>query len=441
MDPIRIKECQRRLLATGSREALAKVLEAQLEARKAWGRDIPLSPDLLEYLEMVAEVAAEFYAKNTYGDKKAAYREFVDVAYDALYDNWMVRTDQPQFYTYRTIARTAIGNHKRKKLEDLRLKEIRDRVAGCLVGLACGDAVGTTSEFQKRDKFPPVRDMVGGGVFNLQAGQWTDDTSMALCLADSLLEMDGFCGNDQMERYHRWWKTGYNSSNGKCFDVGTATVQAITNYRNDELKNRNFYGDDNPRSAGNGSLMRLAPIAIFYSNGTVDNLMYNAGDSSKVTHATAECVDSCQYFALLLHKAFTATSKHQLFEVQYNPFTGALTDILSDDNYVKLTRDQVKSTGYVIDSLQAALWCFHTTNSFEDAILLAANLGDDSDTVAAICGQLAGAFYGWDAIPDRWKDKLTRQQHIKDLALKLFAQGPTTLSSFGDYHDTAKSVD
>lgn len=291
-----------------------------------------------------------------------------------------------------------------------------DRVTGCLVGLACGDAVGTTTEFQKRDSVPPVTDMVGGGVFSLRPGEWTDDTSMALCLADSLLACKGFNGNDQMTRYHSWWKTGYNSSNGTCFDIGTTTVIALTKYRHNNTLQ--YYGDDNPRASGNGSLMRLAPVAIFYHKSSDMDLVHFAKESSRVTHASAECLDSCAYFSLLLKTAFVATDKQQLLDVKYNAYTDNVAKLI-ETNYIDLTRDQIKSTGYVIDSLHAALWCFYTTDTFELAILLATNLCDDSDTVAAICGQIAGAFYGHAQIPKSWISKLVDHDHIKNLAIEL----------------------
>ena len=138
---------------------------------------------------------------------------------------------------------------------------LSDRYRGSLLGLACGDAVGTTVEFMPRGSFTPVADMVGGGPFNLKPGQWTDDTSMALCLAESLLRKGGFDAKDQMGRYLNWWKWGYLSATGDCFDIGMTVREALAIY---EQNGDPFAGSTHPYSAGNGSMMRLAPVVLFF---------------------------------------------------------------------------------------------------------------------------------------------------------------------------------
>src|SRR5574341_1380286 len=136
-----------------------------------------------------------------------------------------------------------------------------DRYRGCLLGLAVGDALGTTLEFKPPGSFDPIEDMVGGGPFGLQPGEWTDDTSMALCLAESLIERRGFDPVDQLDRYVRWWREGHLSSNGRCFDIGTTTAAALLRFeRTREL----WCGAEDPRTAGNGSIMRLAPVPLFF---------------------------------------------------------------------------------------------------------------------------------------------------------------------------------
>jgi len=142
-----------------------------------------------------------------------------------------------------------------------------DRYRGCLLGLACGDAVGTTVEFSPPGTFEPVTDMVGGGPFDLEPGQWTDDTSLALCLAESLLERGGFDPVDQLQRYVRWWKEGHWSSTGRCFDIGMATRNAL--FRFQETGNP-FCGSTDARSAGNGSIMRLAPVPMRFASQPVE---------------------------------------------------------------------------------------------------------------------------------------------------------------------------
>jgi ADP-ribosyl-[dinitrogen reductase] hydrolase len=295
-----------------------------------------------------------------------------------------------------------------------------DRNAGCLLGLAVGDAVGTTLEFRPKGSFEPTRNMVGGGPFQLKAGEWTDDTSMALCLAQSLIECKGFDARDQMEKYCRWVETGYLSSNGKCFDVGTTVMRALKRFK----KSGNPYsGCADERSQGNGSLMRLAPIPMFY-NLSADKVIEYCGESSKTTHAVNECVDACRLFGIMLKMALDGgwTKEEILKQTAYKPTTPTMQGI-AEGNYFNKTVEQIHGTGYVVQSLEAALWCFYTTESYGAAILSAANLGDDADTTAAICGQLAGAFYGASAIPQEWLDKLVMRNEIESMARQLMEVG------------------
>lgn len=288
---------------------------------------------------------------------------------------------------------------------------LQQRFRGCLTGLACGDAVGTTLEFMPRGSFEPVTGMTGGGPFHLSPGEWTDDTAMALCLATSLLEQNGFDADDQMQRYVRWWKEGYMSSTGVCFDIGNATRSALQRYQDD---GNPFAGSVHPFSAGNGSLMRLAPVVMFYFPDESQAIRY-AADSSRTTHAAAECVDACRYFAALLTALFNGNTKQQLEKVTYQAQTKRVQAV-QQGSYLSKSYDEIRGSGYVAESLEAALWCFVHHDSFEDAILAAVNLGDDADTTGAICGQLAGAFYGIDAIPAEWQQPLVKLSDITALA-------------------------
>jgi ADP-ribosyl-[dinitrogen reductase] hydrolase len=175
--------------------------------------------------------------------------------------------------------------------------DLLHRMRGCLAGLAVGDALGTTLEFKAPGSFAPLKDMMGGGPFALKPGQWTDDTSMALCLAESLLEK-GWDPGDQMDRYVRWWKTGENSSTGRCFDIGNTVRNALADY----LRSRDpFPGSTDPHTAGNGSLMRLAPIPIHYWR-EPELALQRAADMSRTTHGARTCLDACRYTtALILH--------------------------------------------------------------------------------------------------------------------------------------------
>jgi ADP-ribosyl-[dinitrogen reductase] hydrolase len=293
---------------------------------------------------------------------------------------------------------------------------VRDRFRGCLLGLATGDAVGTTVEFSPRGSFPPVTDMTGRGPFSLEPGQWTDDTSMALCLATSLLERDGFDARDQMERYCRWQEEGYLSSTGRCFDIGGTVGTALQRFRE---TGDPMAGSTHPRSAGNGCIMRLAPVPMFFYP-DLDVVERWSAESSRTTHGATECVDACRLFGRIIARALLGKSRDEILFGDANTFRGApaITDI-ARGAYRHKTEADVEGSGYVVESLEAALWCFLTTDTFEAAILRAANLGRDADTTAAVCGQVAGAFYGESGIPPHWLERLTMRAEITDLADRL----------------------
>jgi ADP-ribosyl-[dinitrogen reductase] hydrolase len=307
--------------------------------------------------------------------------------------------------------------------------DLLDRFRGCLLGLAAGDAVGTTVEFRPRGSFEPLIDMVGGGPFDLQAGQWTDDTSMALCLATSLLECNGFDAADQMERYCRWRDEGYLSSNGRCFDIGGTVASALARYRRtgDPLA-----GSSDPYSAGNGCIMRLAPVPLFYFP-DLGAAEHYAAESSRTTHAAVECLDASRLLARILVRALQGVSQEQSALGDNATFAGADKMMaLAQGSYLAKPAADIRGSGYVVQSLEAALWCFMHTDSFEQAILAAANLGDDADTTAAVCGQVAGAFYGASGIPARWLERLALRAEIEQLADRLYWRQGAQASGLGD---------
>ena len=298
-----------------------------------------------------------------------------------------------------------------------------DRFRGALLGLACGDAVGTTVEFKARGSFSALTDMVGGGPFTIQPGEWTDDTSMALCLATSLVETRRFDARDQMDRYLKWHEEGYLSSTGVCFDIGTTTYKALHRYKENGDP---FSGPTDPNSAGNGSLMRLAPVVLFCFPDQERILQY-AAESSRTTHGTAECLDACRLFGDMLFRALSGINKKDILlgSPQELVRSGKLKSIALGD-YMNKAAISIRGTGYVVESLEAALWSFWVSESFEQAILTAANLGDDADTTAAICGQIAGAYYGESGIPSHWLDRLVMREKIGELADELWKAGSTT---------------
>lgn len=295
----------------------------------------------------------------------------------------------------------------------------RDRFQGALLGLAVGDALGTTLEFTQPGSFAPLTDMIGGGPFKLPPGAWTDDTSMALCLAESLVYCRGFDAADQMRRYVSWWQHGHLSSTGRCFDIGNATRAALSHFLETSDP---FAGSTDPHTAGNGSLMRLAPVALAYAHEPELGSDY-AAQSSRTTHAAEAAVDACRYFAALLIGALGGLEKAHLLAVDFwrdGPLHADIAAVVSG-SFKHREPPVIQGSGYVVRSLEAALWAFHNTDTFTAGALRAVNLGDDADTTGAVYGQLAGAYYGVQGIPERWRETLVMKETITAFADQLFA--------------------
>ena len=304
-------------------------------------------------------------------------------------------------------------------IQSLSPVSLEDKCLGALIGLAVGDAVGTTLEFKSRDTYPKLTDMIGGGPFTLQSGEWTDDTAMALALADSLISRGQLDQTDLMQRFLAWWRRGEYSCTGSCFDIGIATSRALARFEDDGDP---LAGSTDPNSAGNGALMRLAPIVLHWfgiDSEDTHALAELARAQGAVTHGAAASLEACAAFAELTRVAVTAPDKGSVLEHSYSlKFHPEVDDILAGSWRGKHRRD-VRSSGYVLHSLEAAIWCFARTSNFRDAVLLAANLGDDADTTAAITGQLAGAFYGLEAIPAEWRQKLAWGDKIEAVGYTL----------------------
>lgn len=307
------------------------------------------------------------------------------------------------------------------------MNDLEDRAVGCLLGLAIGDALGTTLEFSARDSKPPVADLIGGGPFGLKPGEWTDDTSMVLCLADSLLEHGAVIPRDLMERFCRWREEGYNSVNGRCFDIGITTSQAISRY----VSNGNpLAGSTNAAAAGNGSIMRLAPVPILFAR-RLAKAAEAAVLQSRTTHAAPECLDACGLMAAVMVRLIGGLSWREAISQQPPRIRSAKINRLATGAWRQKDRAEIKSSGYVVDTLEAAFWAVDRTGTFSDAVLLAVNLGDDADTVGAVAGQLAGARYGAKGIPPRWIKRLAWSSHIADCALQLICMGDRSASTCG----------
>ena len=302
--------------------------------------------------------------------------------------------------------------------------QLKNSIA-CLLGLACGDALGTTLEFTERGSQEHHTDIIGGGVFKLKAGEWTDDTSMALCISKSLQE-DGFSLKGQMDNYVKWMRHGYLSSNGRCFDIGVTTSNAIKQYLH--LKNPKA-GSKEIHHSGNGSIMRLAPIPIYFYKNINKTIQYSA-ESSLTTHGSPECIESCMLLGAILNLFINNINNKSKKELIFNSNLENILNLkepkviqlLNGDSWLKLKYEELPNTGYVIDTLISALWCLYYSKDFEEALILAVNLCGDADTIGAVCGQLAGAYYGYEQIPEHWKSILKESTYIQKEAYSLFYQ-------------------
>jgi ADP-ribosyl-[dinitrogen reductase] hydrolase len=297
---------------------------------------------------------------------------------------------------------------------------ILDRARGAFLGLAVGDALGTTLEFSGRDSLPYHTEMTGGGPFDLAPGVWTDDTSMAMALADSLIACGGFDAADAMNRFVRWWRQGEFSPTGTCFDIGIATARALARYA---ATGEAFAGSTEENTAGNGSLMRLAP-AVLHALDDAEMCRRIAAEQSRTTHGAPQSVQACVFFADVLRRAILGEPKESLLAPRSWDGHEAMRAVATG-TWRGRHRDAIRSSGYAIHTLEAALWAVSETDGFEAALVLAVNLADDADSVGAVTGQLAGAIYGASAIPPRWLAPLAWREEIHAMADSLLTRLPS----------------
>lgn len=294
-----------------------------------------------------------------------------------------------------------------------------DRARGALLGLAAGDAVGTTVEFSPPGSFTPLADMAGGGPFGLEPGQWTDDTSMGLCLAESLVERGGHDPVDQLRRYVRWMKDGYLSSNGRCFDIGMTTRMQLARFIRTGEPHDPVVDE---HAAANGSLMRLAPVSIrwAYDETTVTTM---AAASSRTTHPASRPVDACRVLAAMTAALIRGEPWEKVSAPDFWSWGPLHPEVesVARGSWRSKQPPAIKGSGYCVAALEAALWAVAGAADFRTAVLRAANLGDDADTTAAIAGQLAGARFGAVGIPQPWLDRLAMREQIESLAEALHA--------------------
>ena len=262
--------------------------------------------------------------------------------------------------------------------------EKKDRIRGMLWGLIVGDCLGSPVQFMEMDSFPKVTEMIPCRCFNTPAGYWTDDGAMALCIMESAVHCQKYDLEDIADKFIRWYDDGFCSSLDYAFDVGGATAMSIAGLKRGELCN----GFED--SQGNGSIMRLAP-SLLLDNG--DNRILH--EVSDLTH------DSCK----------VRETVDLMAEICRTHLSGSKTEHKSEFS----CREEVNNSGWAVSTLQAALWAFHTTDNFEEALIAAVNLGGDADTIGAVCGQIAGAYYGYSAIPERWLAVIKDREKLDNL--------------------------
>lgn len=296
---------------------------------------------------------------------------------------------------------------------------------GCLLGLAVGDALGAPIEMKEPGTFALVSDMIGGGYFNLAPGEWTDDTALALCSAESLIRRGKFDPHDHLSRFLRWYRHGYMSTRPEAFGIGLVTAGALMRF---ESTGEDFCGPTGEHTPHNGSLMHLAPVPLVYANNPVEGIRL-AGEVSRLTHGARDAVDACRYLAALIIGAVHGYDKAVLLSPLFDavapgiwsqaPLSPVITHIAElTDGREPPTIDRINYAD-ASTALRAALWAFSTTDMFKDGLLAAVNLGWDADTMGAVYGQLAGAYYGEAHIPLEWQQKVAKSRFIISLADQL----------------------
>jgi len=299
---------------------------------------------------------------------------------------------------------------------------LEGRLRGALLGLAVGDALGAAVEFRAPGSFEEVAGYRGGGPHGLGPGEWTDDTSMALALADSIVHA-GWDLDDQARRYVAWRRDGKYSVNDCCFDIGITVGSALSRFQ--QTGDARNAASRDERSSGNGSIMRLAPVPIRFIGlfpKRIEDLLRYAAESSLPTHASPQCLSACRYMTLLICGLIDGEARGDVLSPDWwalrelrriEPLHPAVDEIASGSFRRKRPPD-IRGSGYVVHCLEAALWAFHDAHTFRQAVLRAVNLGDDADTTGAVCGQFAGAYWGLSGIPTAWRRDLARRDMIDD---------------------------
>ncbi len=305
-------------------------------------------------------------------------------------------------------------------------RSLRERFQGSLVGLAVGDALAAHTQFRKPGSFSPVGDLLGGGPFDLPRGAWTDDTALALLVAESLLEC-GFDARDLVARFSRWQRDGHGSATGQCVGISANVARALAAA---QYKGQPFAGSHDPQSLDKDPLSRIAPVVMYHLAQPAEGIA-RAVDAARITAQAPVVLDCVRLLAAMLHQALTGREKAAILRPPRDLWAGSATrpEVMGvyEGSYERRGAEEITGGGNAVNALEAALWVFSRSSNFREGALLAANLGRDCDVVAAIYGQLAGAHLGMSAIPGIWRNSLMRREVVVETADRLLAHALVTL--------------
>jgi ADP-ribosylglycohydrolase len=308
-------------------------------------------------------------------------------------------------------------------------RTLRERFQGALLGLAVGDAIAAHTQFRKPGSFAAVGDLLGGGPFDQPRGAWTDDTAMALLLSESLLECEKFDAHDQVQRFARWQREGYGSATGQCVGISANVAKALSLA---QYKRQPFAGSHDPEAQDKDPLSRVAP-SVMYFFADVTTAIAKAAESARITAQAPPVLDAVRLLAAMIHLALSGRDRaailHPPREWWVRPSTRPELLAIYEGSYARRAPPEITGGGGILQALEAALWAFHGSETFREGALKAANLGRDSDVVAAAYGQLAGAYHGVSAIPGVWRNSLMKHEVVIDHADRLLTHALVTLGT------------
>jgi ADP-ribosylglycohydrolase len=308
-------------------------------------------------------------------------------------------------------------------------RTLRERFQGALLGLAAGDALAAHTQFRKPGSFPAIGDLLGGGPFDLPRGAWTDDTALSLLLAESLLEREGFDAHDQVQRFARWQREGHGSATGQCVGISANVARSLALA---QYKRQPFAGSHDPEQLDKDPLSRVAPTVMYFF-ADAPAAIAKAAEASRITAQAPVVLDCIRLFAAMVHLALSGRDRTTLLHPPRELWITATTrpEVLAlyEGSYARRNPPEIHGGGGILQALEAALWAFHGSETFREGALKAANLGRDSDVVAAAYGQIAGAYHGVSAIPGIWRNSLMKQEVIIDKADRLLTHALVTLGS------------